>query len=298
MRSLIVVLTVGVLLASGCTDESDSLSSGTEVVSTAGTETTAPAPATDPVVPTDPPTSPALGTDAPASTPPPATTAAPAPATTLPTSVLDTDPAQTQWIAGTEEGDPEVIGDGVNCLPFYEEMSAGTLIDAACGPWSSSDGVYVWVVVRDDVSNRFFAIVWKEIAPNDWVPKLRLLEPAAGTWDSVTIVAADIDSGPNQELVSGVRYAGTGGYLDVDVIDIRSGDPAVVAALPGLESATVYAEASAGLHIWLPNFAPGDPLCCPSSWSEYILASAGGSWVASAGAVEVPIEAIPQPSQF
>ena len=71
-----------------------------------------------------------------------------------------------------------------------------------------------------------------------------------------------------------------------------------VAALPALESATAFTEDSLGVWIWLPNFAPGDPLCCPSSWSQFLLSRVGPSWIVSEGIAGAPIETIPQPSDF
>jgi hypothetical protein len=307
MNRLIVSLALGSVIAVGCTTEDDSLSTGTgvTVVSTTVTETSTTAPAgpetTTGEVEAATTSSPETTAPPPPETSGPETTVAPettaAPATTLPPSSTLTDPTQTMWIAGTEEGDPEAVSDGTNCLPFYEAFGVGTLSYAACGPWNSSDGTYVWTVVKG-VSGRFFAVVWQPIDTFDWIPKLRLLEPAAGTWDSVIIKAADIDSGPNEELVSGIRLSGSGGHLALDVIDINSGDPAVVAALPALESATAFTEDSLGVWIWLPNFEPGDPLCCPSSWSQFLLSRVGPSWIVSEGIAGAPIEAIPQPSDF
>ena len=145
MNRLIVSLALGSVIAVGCTTEDDSLSTGTgvTVVSTTVTETSTTAPAgpetTTGEVEATTTSSPETTAPPPPETSGPETTVAPdttaAPATTLPPSSTLTDPTQTMWIAGSEEGDPEAVSDGTNCLPFYEAFGVGTLSYAACGPW-------------------------------------------------------------------------------------------------------------------------------------------------------------------
>ncbi len=180
------------------------------------------------------------------------------------------------WIAGVEEGDPEVNSDGVNCLAFYEAMSA--VSDQSCGEWNAVGGRRIWVVTKS-ATGRFFAVVWQQTSGFNWVPRLRLLEPEAGTWDSVVMKAADIDSGPNQELVAGIRYAGSGGYLDIDVIDAIGGNPKVVAHVEGANKGIAYTESKLGVWIWNAEFGPTDPFCCPSAFSQFLLSSDGGTWI-------------------
>ena len=223
----------------------------------------------------------------------PATTAPTTPATTTttvapPTSA--TDPSGSAWIPGVEEGDPEVTSDGVNCLGFYEAMGATTY--SACGEWNAVGGRRIWTVTKG-ADDRFFAVVWQETASFQWVPRLRLLEPEPATWSSVVLKAADIDGGPNEELVSGIRYEGTGKYLDIDVIDAIGGNPIVVAHVPGADRGIAFTEAKLGVWIYTAVFDATEPNCCPSRYSQYLLGSDGGDWFLSEGAPGVPTDMVP-----
>lgn len=260
------------------------------------TETTAPPPSTTMPTTTVPGTTPAT-------TAPPATSVAPAATTTTTTTTTvapepapePTDVSLSMWIAGVEEGDPEVTSDGVNCLGFYEAMGATSY--SACGEWNAAGGRRIWVVTKG-ATERFFAVVWQETGPFNWVPRLRVLEPEPGTWSAVTMIADDIDGGPNDELVAGIRFEGTGGYLDIDVIDIIGGNPKVVGHVDSLSKGIAYTEDKAGVRLWGAEFGPDDPGCCPSSYSQNLLASGVGGWILIEGDPVDSPEDIPFPSQF
>lgn len=259
-------------------------------VSASTTSTTTPDTTTSTTSTTAAPTT----TDAPTTSttvaPTTSTTAAPTTTTTPTPPASATDPSASAWIAGVEEGDPEVTSDGVNCIGFYEAMGATSY--SACGEWNAVGGRRIWTVTKG-ASDRFFAVVWQETASFQWVPRLRLLEPDPFTWSSVTLRAADIDGGPNEELVSGIRYEGTGHYLDIDVIDAIGGDPAVVAHVPGADHGIAVTEDDLGVWIYTAVFDDADPLCCPSRYSQYLLASDGGDWILSEGAPGVPTDMVP-----
>ena len=304
------IAVAGGLLVSACSRDGDSVAEA-PATSAPVLEPEPTSATTNPLETTSPTStasSPAASTIAPTTTISATTTVAPTTSTTTITTIPATTtttvppvlstpagPAGTQWIAGVEEGDPEVASDGTNCLGFHEATGATTY--SACGEWQAIGETYVWTVTKG-VSNRFFAVVWKETTPFNWSPRLRMLEPAAGLWDSLTIKAADIDGGPNQELISGIRLNGTGGFLDLDVADNIGGNPVIVAHVEGIESGTAFTQASVGVRFWEANFAPADPLCCPTSWSEFLLSVVAGGWSVTPGVVEAPIEAIPSPSEF
>lgn len=261
---------------------------------TTSTSTTTPAATTSTVAPS---TTTTTTTSTIASTSTIATTTSAPPTTAPPTSTTTTtppasatDPSLTAWIAGVEEGDPEVTGDGVNCLAFYEATGATSY--SACGEWNAVGGRRVWTVTKG-ASDRFFAVVWQETASFQWVPRLRLLEPAAGTWATVVLKAADIDGGPNEELVSGIRVEGSGGYLDIDVIDAIGGNPSVVAHVPGADRGIAFTEENLGVWIYTAVFDAAEPNCCPSRYSQYLLSSDGGDWILSEGAPGVPTDMVP-----
>lgn len=259
--------------------------------------TTAPS-TSEPVTPTTgaPPTSaaPASPTTAPVATPTTAPTQPP-PTTSPSPAPVPTDVTASLWIAGVEEGDPEVTSDGVNCLGFYEATGATTY--SACGEWNAVGGRRVWTVTKG-AADRFFAVIWQEISPFDWVPRLRLLEPEPNIWSAVTLRATDIDGGPNEELVSGIRYVGTGDFLDVDVIDVIGANPQVVGHVDGIDKAVAYTEDNAGVRIWDAEFGPEDPGCCPSSYTSYLLESGVGGWVLTETTAGLTAADIPLPSQF
>lgn len=278
---------------SGAPSTSAPTATSATVAPTTTPETVAPAPATS-VPPTSAPVT------APATTAPPATTVAPTPTTTTTTVAPEpapepTDVSLSMWIAGVEEGDPEVTSDGVNCLGFYEAQGASSY--SACGEWNAAGGRRIWAVTKG-ATDRFFAVVWQETAPFNWVPRLRVLEPAPGTWSAVTMISADIDGGPNEELVAGIRFEGTGGYLDIDVIDVIGGNPKVVGHVDGLSKGIAYTESKTGVRLWGAEFGPEDAGCCPSSYSHNLLKSGAGGWVLDEGPPVDSPEDIPFPSQF
>lgn len=168
----------------------------------------------------------------------------------------------------------------------------GATTYSACGEWNAVGGRRIWTVTKG-ATDRFFAVVWQETASFQWVPRLRLLEPAAGTWSSVILKAADIDGGPNEELVSGIRYEGTGRYLDIDVIDAIGGNPTVVAHVPGADRGIAFTEENLGVWIYTAVFVAEEPNCCPSRYSQYLLLSDGGDWILSEGAPGVPTDMVP-----
>ena len=165
-------------------------------------------------------------------------------------------------------------------------------MSTACGEWNAVGGRRVWTVTKG-ATDRFFAVVWQETAPFQWVPRLRLLEPAAGTWATVVLKAADIDGGPNEELVSGIRFEGSGRYLDIDVIDAIGGNPSVVAHVPGADRGIAFTEANLGVWIYTAVFDAAEPNCCPSRYSQYLLSSDAGDWILSEGAPGVPTDMVP-----
>ena len=186
------------------------------------------------------------------------------------------------WVAGAQEGDPEVSAAAGDCAPFYDAIAGGPYTVQQCGIWNALGGQRMWTVTKG-ASGLFFAIVWQQSAPNNWVPLLRSLEALAGVWDSVTIVTGNIDSGANDELVSGIRVAGSGGYLSIDIVDIRSGNPRTMAVYNELAQGVAALLPSNGVELWEAQYGPTDPECCPSNYLRHHLTATGGNWFVSAG---------------
>ncbi len=266
------VLAVSVLSIAGCS--SDATTSTGSTITGATTATTGAVATTVTEVPTTP-----APTVAPTSTIP----------GEGPQAAAETGPSA--WIEGAQEGDPEVATTPGMCEPLYDAIAGGPYTVQRCGIWNAVGGQRMWTVTKG-ASGLFFAVVWQQSAPNNWVPVLRALEAVAGVWDDFTVTTGNIDSGANDELVSGIRVAGSGGFLSIDIVDIRSGNPHTLA---------VYNEAAQGIAALLPNngvviwqalYGITDPECCPSTYLRHHLTATDGDWFVSDG----PIVATGDPS--
>lgn len=126
-------------------------------------------------------------------------------------------------------------------------------------------------------------MIWQPTAPNNWVPVLRALEGAPGLWSDIVIRTGNIDSGPNDELVSGVRVVGTGGYLSVSVVDIRSSKPRVMAVYNDVPKGIAVLRSNSGVELWSGTYLPADAVCCPSSFQKIRITASGGNWSVTPG---------------
>lgn len=235
-------------------------------------------------------------TIAPAATTVPATTVAPT-ATTVAGVLTPARNIPTGWVAGAQEGDPEVLTDAGNCQAFYDAMAAGPYSQSSCGVWTANDGQRTWTVTRG-ASGFLIAIIWQQIAANDWVPVLRALETTAGQWDDITIVTGNTDSGPADELIAGTRIAGASGKLAISLIDIRSGNPRVVAVIPTGNHGVAVLHPGAGIEMWSAVEGDAIPKCCPLEFTQSFLVAAEGGWfIDTRGTVPTGDPAIPE-SEF
>ena len=197
------------------------------------------------------------------------------------------------WIAGAQEGDPEAVTDPGVCEPLYDAIAGGPYSVQRCGLWNALGGQRMWTVTNG-ADGRFFAVVWQQSAPNNWVPMLRAREAVAGVWSDFTIVTGNIDTGPNDELDSGIRVAGSGGYLSIDIVDIRSGNPRSMAVYNEIAQGIAVLLPSNGVEMWEAQYADGEPECCPGTYLRHHLTATGGDWFVSAGpAVPTGDPAIP-----
>ena len=192
----------------------------------------------------------------------------------------DTDPSA--WVVGAQEGDPAVAAAAGDCAPFYDAIAGGPYTVQECGIWNAVGGQRMWTVTKG-ASGLFFAVVWQQSAPNNWAPALRSLEAVAGVWESFVIVTGNIDSGANDELVSGIRVAGSGGYLSIDIVDIRSGNPRTMAVYNEIAQGSAVLLPSNGVEIWEAQYGGSDPECCPSNFLRHHLTATSGDWFVSAG---------------
>lgn len=308
MRRL-VLLTASVLAVASCSTErsaapaSTTAPASTEAGSSTSTTGSAPTTSVDPSTSIDG----ATGSTVPGGTAPTSTTP-PAPTTTAGGGGGGGDdgpagpPAATSpsWFtAGAEEGDPEVSAAAGACAPFYDAIGAGSYSVQRCGVWNAVGGQRMWTLTKGASANsRFFVIVWQQSAPNVWRPVLRAVEEAAGQWADATVRTGNIDSGANDELVVGFRTAGTGGYLDMEIVDIRSGSPRVVAVFPGAAKGAAVLVPGGGVDVWSAVYGTGEPVCCPSGFQQYQILPSPGGWIVVEGVGATTGDAVIPSSQF
>lgn len=277
MKRLSVTLCVALAVGACSSQATKTTGSSTTVPGGDATTTTAAAPATTTDVAATTTTVVATTVAATTSTAPEGGFGEPVPADTSPTA----------WVAGAEEGDPEVAAAAGVCEPFYAAIGGGPNTVQRCGIWNAVGGQRMWTITKG-VSGQFFAIIWQQNAPNNWVPRMRAREEAPGVWADFAIRTGNIDAGPNDELVSGARFAGTGQYLDLAILDIRSGNPRVMAVSNGISKASAVLRAGGGVEFWSAIFAPADPGCCPSSFQRFTIYAAGSDWLVVPGPTVAP----------
>jgi len=114
-------------------------------------------------------------------------------------------------------------------------------------------------------------------------------EPGAGTWDSVTVQLGDYHFDDGAEVWVGYRYAGSGSYLDLDVLDPQPEGPAFPAirefflgGLQGLDGGQVELHPG-GATVLSSVYAGSDPNCCPSSFLVREISWAANEWRIDAG---------------
>ena len=177
-----------------------------------------------------------------------------------------------------------------DCASFFAALAAGPYVVSECGEWHAVGGTRVWTVTQG-ASGRWIAVVWQEQAPDAWIPLLRLIEDEPGTWSGVTLTTGNIDSGPNDELVSGIRNVGTGQFLTVEIIDIRSDTPRVVARVPELHKGSAQL-APEGVYLY--NAVGDGPECCPTGFDQTLLTSTDDGWVLAEGASGISPDSVPR----
>jgi hypothetical protein len=104
-------------------------------------------------------------------------------------------------------------------------------------------------------------------------PVLTVARAERAEYGAATVVAAELDGRPGEELVVGLRNVGTGGLLQLDVV----GADGTVVAHVTLDRGR--AEVDGGvLRTWAARFLPDDPNCCPSRFEAAVVGADGGRW--------------------
>ncbi len=129
-------------------------------------------------------------------------------------------------------------------------------------------------------------------------------EPGPGTWSGVTVQVGDFHFDDGAEVWVGYRYAGSGQYLDLDVLDPQP-EPAdfpatrnfFLGGLQSLDHGRVDIHPG-GATVLTAVYAGSDPNCCPSSFLVREVSWAADQWRIDAGTA-YPAAAVPSvPSDF
>ena len=119
-------------------------------------------------------------------------------------------------------------------------------------------------------------------------PALVVDRESRAEYASARVDVADLDGAPGDELVVGLRNAGTGGLLQIDVV----GPSGEVAAHLTLDQGR--AELRDGqLRTWAARYLPDDPNCCPSRFQQAVVGVADGRWMSYAER-EVTADEVPE----
>jgi hypothetical protein len=129
-------------------------------------------------------------------------------------------------------------------------------------------------------------------------------EPGAGTWSGVTVQVGDFHFDDGAEVWIGYRYAGTGQYLDLDVLDPQP-EPAdfpasrnfFLGGLQGLDHGSVDLHPG-GATVLSAVYGASDPGCCPSSFLVREVTWAADQWRINAGTTYPAASVPPVPSDF
>ena len=129
-------------------------------------------------------------------------------------------------------------------------------------------------------------------------------EPGAGTWSAVTVQLGDLHFDDGAEVWVGYRYAGTGQYFDLDVLDPQP-EPAdfpasrnfFLGGLQGLDHGSVDLHPG-GATVLSAVYGASDPGCCPSSFLVREITWAANQWRINSGTT-YPAAGVPLvPSDF
>jgi hypothetical protein len=118
-------------------------------------------------------------------------------------------------------------------------------------------------------------------------PTLEVQPGVRDDYGEVRVVEADLDGAAGDELIIGLRNAGTGALLEIEIV----GGDGTVLAHDTLDRGR--AELDHGvLRTWAAKYLPDDPNCCPSAYEEGVDGYGGGRW-RSVPLRQVPADEVP-----
>ncbi|MEQ1872757.1 MAG: hypothetical protein ABL953_03435 [Ilumatobacteraceae bacterium] len=187
------------------------------------------------------------------------------------------------FLLGTPLGAPTNLiatpGGGITlfdytCSGFDPGIPGWHLEDCQIMP-SYSDGVQVLVLRRNDDGRFGVAVLFR--SGINWVQRYFAEEPDAGVWSDVTVVLGDMHFDDGAEVWVGYRYAGSGGYLDIDVLDPLPDGVFFLGGLQGLDHGSVELHPG-GATVVTAVYADGEPNCCPGHFLVRDVTFDSGQW--------------------
>ena len=289
---LAATLALGAAAGACSSDANTSGTSGTTGASTSAAPTT--------TADTTPSTA-APTTAVPSTTVAPSTTAAP---TTVAPTVAPTTPTTAAPAGGSVLAAPTnlqymgsptfTMPSGYLCDGSDPGMPGWHVVDCQQMP-SYQDGVTTFVARRNDDGRFGVFVFFREGA--QLRSRYEAVEPAAGTWADVTVVLGDYHFDDGAEVWVGYRYAGTGGYLDLDVLDPLPGGVTFLGGLQGLDHGAVDMHPG-GATVATAVYSGSDPNCCPSQMRVQEITFSADQWWINTGTLYATAAAPAVTSEF
>jgi hypothetical protein len=134
---------------------------------------------------------------------------------------------------------------------------------------SYADGVTTLVLRRNDDGR--FGVVVLFASGGSLVQRYRAEEDGPGMWNNVVVQLGDFNGDD-----------GSGGYLDLDVLDPRPDGSFLLGGLQSLDHGVADMHPG-GATVQQAVYAASDPGCCPSSVRQREISFSGGQWRVTAG---------------
>ena len=162
---------------------------------------------------------------------------------------------------------------------------------------SFSDGLVVMVQQENGDGHYRVVVFFKQGGSTDYASRFVAEEPAAGTWSNVHVEVGDYNADDGVEVWVGYRVAGTGGYLDLDVLDPQPDGAFFLGGLQGLAKGRVDVQPGSA-DVMSAVYSASDPNCCPSSLLLQKIIPSAGTWRINAGTAYPTASAPPSGSDF
>lgn len=155
-------------------------------------------------------------------------------------------------------------------IPGYTTVGCGGALNAL-----------VLTLRRVDTGEWVAAVLYLD--GDTWTSQWVAYEPAPGVWENVDFRVGEYGANGEPTVWIGYRYAGTGGYLDLDVAQQFADGGFQVSGEQGLDKGNFGVEGAATTAVRDVIYAAADPTCCPSSERHRYLRFIDGQWMINSG---------------